>query len=255
MKPIAKKRSGIAVRSKTAKSHQIILQVADEEEIEAEAIGIEKTVEGEQAAIQARTSLEQQAGLEVETTTTTTMKTTQAELEVEQATVRAVPDIILIVDMTIRVEATARHLIEDRDRPITIDTTVATIKTRSRSTVDVTTTTIRVKRPILQNTIRLLIILIAMDTIIMTCQLKTTTTATMSEVTMNAKRIRALIVRFERLHCLPTSRYQSLTRANQSTRQNSLLRSRHRLRRHRLPSHTIHMRIIITAIIIMRIHR
>ena len=254
MKPIAKKRSGIAVRSKTAKSHQIILQVADEEEIEAEAIGIEKTVEGEQAAIQARTSLEQQAGLEVETTTTT-KKTTQAELEVEQATVRAVPDIILIVDMTIRVEATARHLIEDRDRPITIDTTVATIKTRSRSTVDVTTTTIRVKRPILQNTIRLLIILIAMDTIIMTCQLKTTTTATMSEVTMNAKRIRALIVRLERLHCLPTSRYQSLTRANQSTRQNSLLRSRHRLRRHRLPSHTIHMRIIITAIIIMRIHR
>lgn len=254
MKPIAKKRSGIAVRSKTAKSHQIILQVADEEEIEAEAIGIEKTVEGEQAAIQARTSLEQQAGLEVEITTTT-MKTTQAELEVEQATVRAVPDIILIVDMTIRVEATARHLIEDRDRPITIDTTVATIKTRSRSTVDATTTTIRVKRPILQNTTRLLIILIAMDTIIMTCQLKTTTTATMSEVTMNATRIRALIVRFERLHCLPTSRYQSLTRANQSTRQNSLLRSRHRLRRHRLPSHTIHMRIIITAIIIMRIHR
>lgn len=150
MKPIAKKRSkGTTVRLKIAKSHQIIPQVADEDESEAEAIGIEKTVEGARAAIRARTSLEK-AGLEVETTTT--KRTTQAELKA-----RAVPDIILIVDTKIRVEATARRPIEDRDRLITIDTTVATIKTRSL-TVDATTTTIRVKRPILQDTIRLLII-------------------------------------------------------------------------------------------------
>jgi hypothetical protein len=155
MKPIAKKRgSGITAKSHRTAIHRVADGEGEEVENEAKAIDREAVAGGggsERAAIQARTSRGQQAGLEVETTTAT-KKTTLTELKVEQVIARAVPDIILVVDTTIRVEATARRLIDDR--PITIDSTVATLKTRSL-TVDITTTTTRVRRPI-QDTIRLI---------------------------------------------------------------------------------------------------